>query len=590
MQQYNTVFALDIGTRTVIGVTAEYDGEKLTVTDHELMEHPGRAMMDGQVEDIAQVAELIGQVKSRLEARLKAPLTKVSVAAAGRLLRTVRVKVARETAGGIKADESFILGLEGEALEKAQEVAERENGVSAGASGKFYCVGYSIVGYEMDGMRVMNLLGHTVSTASVELIAAFLPYSVVEGLYAVVDMNGLEVTSLTLEPIAAINVLIPQELRLLNLALVDIGAGTSDIAICKDGAVYAYDMATTAGDELTEAVIRKYLVDFETAEQMKRALSGGGKGDIVYQDVLGLENAVSREELTEAVMPSVEQLAHEIAERAKAANGGEAPAAIFLVGGGSQIVGLPELIASELGLSTGKVAVGARRQLKNVIINSEDMKGPEYITPLGIAMTSVTSETFNFFGVTINDKRFKLLNTNEMRMMDVLVMAGYKTSQLLGSSGRSLIFTLNGQQKTIKGGLPRHAELYLNSKPANMDTMVRPGDVISLTEAEDGENASARVKDAVQMHRPGSVVICSAGNPGTEIALGTHALINGKDVDASAAIKPQDRLETREIRTLRDICRILKLDSSSVRFTYAGESIGLDEELMDSMQLELSVK
>lgn len=602
MQQNKTVFALDIGTRTVIGVVAEYNGEKLTVVDHELMEHPGRAMMDGQVEDIAQVAELIGQVKSRLEARLKAPLSKVSVAAAGRMLRTVRAKALRETAGGIKIDESFILGLEGEALEIAQEEAERESGSTAGVSGstagvsgKFYCVGYSIVGYEMDGARVANLLGHTVSTASVELIAAFLPYSVVEGLYAVVDMNGLEVTSLTLEPIAALNVLIPQELRLLNLALVDIGAGTSDIAICKDGAVFAYDMATIAGDELTEAVIRKYLVDFESAEQMKRALSQSeATGDIVYQDVLGLDNAVSRAELSEALSPTVEQLALEIAARAKAANGGESPAAMFLVGGGSQIVGLPELIARELELSPGKVAVGARRQLKNVIINSDDMKGPEYITPLGIALTSVTSETFNFFGVTINDRRFKLLNTSEMRMMDVLVMAGYKTSQLLGSSGRALIFTLNGQQKTIKGGLPRHAELYLNAKPASMDTMVRPGDSISLSEAQDGANASARVMDAVELHRPGSVTITDSarggGMPPIEIALGTHVIINGKDADAQTQINARDRLETRSVRTLGDICAILKLDKAAVAFTYAGETVGMDEELMDGMLLELGVR
>lgn len=592
MQQNKTVFALDIGTRTVIGVVAEYDGEKLTVMDHELMEHPGRAMMDGQVEDIAQVAELIGQVKSRLEARLKTTLTKVSVAAAGRMLRTVRVKASRETAGGIKIDESFILGLEGEALEQAQEQAE--NGAAAGASGKFYCVGYSIVGYEMDGARVTNLLGHTVSTASVELIAAFLPYSVVEGLYAVVDMNGLEVTSLTLEPIAALNVLIPQELRLLNLALVDIGAGTSDIAICKDGAVFAYDMATIAGDELTETVIKKYLVDFESAEQMKRELSqNGATRDIVYQDVLGLENAVSRAELTEALMPTIEQLALEIAARARAANGGEAPAAMFLVGGGSQIIGLGELIAKELELQPGKVAVGARRQLKNVNINSDDMRGPEYITPLGIALTSVTSETFNFFGVTINEKRFKLLNTSEMRMMDVLVMAGYKTSQLLGSSGRALIFTLNGQQKTIKGGLPRHAELYINAKPASMDTMVRPGDSISLVEAEDGQNASAKVMDAVELHRPGSVTITDnakgGGMPPIEIILGTHVIINGKDANANTQINARDRLETREVRTLSDICGILKLDKSAVTFTYAGETVGMDEELMDGMLLELGV-
>ena len=66
---------------------------------------------------------------------------------------------------------------------------------------------------------------------------------VVESLYTVMERAGMEVTCLTLEPIAALNVAIPKELRLLNLALVDVGAGTSDIAITKSGTIIAYDMA-----------------------------------------------------------------------------------------------------------------------------------------------------------------------------------------------------------------------------------------------------------------------------------------------------------------------------------------------------------
>ncbi len=77
---------------------------------------------------------------------------------------------------------------------------------------------------------------------------------VIEGLYSVISKAGLEVGNITLEPIAAINVAIKEELRLLNLALIDIGAGTSDIAITKDGKIMAYAMTSQAGDEITEAL------------------------------------------------------------------------------------------------------------------------------------------------------------------------------------------------------------------------------------------------------------------------------------------------------------------------------------------------
>ena len=52
----------------------------------------------------------------------------------------------------------------------------------------------------------------------------------------------MTITNLTLEPIAALNVTIPKEYRSLNLALVDVGAGTADIAITHKGSVVGYAM------------------------------------------------------------------------------------------------------------------------------------------------------------------------------------------------------------------------------------------------------------------------------------------------------------------------------------------------------------
>lgn len=88
-------------------------------------------------------------------------------------------------------------------------------------------------------------------------------------LYKVMDNIGLDVGFMTLEPIAAIEAAVPNNIRLLNVALVDIGAGTSDIAITKDGTIAAYAMTSTAGDEITEMLAKTYLLDFDTAEAVK---------------------------------------------------------------------------------------------------------------------------------------------------------------------------------------------------------------------------------------------------------------------------------------------------------------------------------
>ena len=87
-QDKDLVFALDIGTRSVVGVVGRPVGDRLKVLDVEMAEHGKRAMMDGQIDDIKQVATLAKTVTDRLAGRLGVALERVCVAAAGRALRT----------------------------------------------------------------------------------------------------------------------------------------------------------------------------------------------------------------------------------------------------------------------------------------------------------------------------------------------------------------------------------------------------------------------------------------------------------------------------------------------------------------------
>lgn len=70
----------------------------------------------------------------------------------------------------------------------------------------FYCVGYSPVKYYLNGYPMEMIEKHMALSIGVEMIATFLPDEVVDGLYQAVEDAGLHVASLTLEPIAAINV------------------------------------------------------------------------------------------------------------------------------------------------------------------------------------------------------------------------------------------------------------------------------------------------------------------------------------------------------------------------------------------------
>ena len=144
----------------------------------------------------------------------------------------------------------------------------------------------------------------------------------------------MDMRALTLEPIAAINVLIPPTMRHLNLVLVDIGAGTSDVAITKNGSVIAYGMVPVAGDEITEALSQKFLLDFNVAEEVKRKATMGETSK--FNDILGGTHNLTAREIVASISENIANLAGAIAKTVYDLNGGEIPQAVnrFAIFGG----------------------------------------------------------------------------------------------------------------------------------------------------------------------------------------------------------------------------------------------------------------
>ena len=564
-EQGDLVFALDIGTRTVVGVIGEYIDDKFYLQDYLSVPHTKRAMVDGQVEDIKQVAKIVSQVKSKLEEKNGVHLTKVSIAAAGRALKTKQVSMEFDISDREALTEDMVKSMEIETIQKAQAELDSTN------TGRtiFYCVGHSIISYLLDDYKIISLEGHKGEKATIELVAAFLPNIVVEGLYSVMDLNGLEVTSLTLEPIAAMNVIVPPEIRLINIALIDIGAGTSDIAIAKNGSVVAYAMATTAGDEITEEIIRQYLVDFNTAEMIKQSCSNGDS-EVEYRDILGNAHKVPAEDIQEMLTPAVETLAETICDAIIEANG-TSPSAVFLVGGGSLIEGLTPLVAEKLGIDETRVAIGGGDFLKNVDECGAKL-GAEYVTPLGIAVTSMLNQGYDFSVITVNDSKVRVFDTKQLSVYEALTIAGYKSHEIMGRSGRNLSYTLNGVRKTIKGGAMTPAELFVNERPASIMTKVTQGDRIRIVPATSGQNASAKLSDVLGYERFNSGNVTFGGDT---FAIGLKATVNGETREPDYQIQPLDSIETSGIVTFGDLLRVIDAGSEGVEYR-VGDNI-IDE-------------
>lgn len=167
------VFALDIGTRTIVGLILAQTPKGLHIRAAEVFEHTSRAMYDGQVHDVAAVAEGVRKVKTALERRLKHPLTRAAVAAAGRALKTARGEAQREKSASQEVTPADVRALELEALRAAQESLARNEGQAAAAG--YFCVGYSVTQYILEGAPISELTGQFGREIGLSLIATFLP-------------------------------------------------------------------------------------------------------------------------------------------------------------------------------------------------------------------------------------------------------------------------------------------------------------------------------------------------------------------------------------------------------------------------------
>lgn len=485
------IFALDIGTRSIIGMVGQMQGEKMNVIAIERAEHHGRSMIDGQIENIDKVAGLAGQVKETLERQLDQPLTRVHIAAAGRALRTQKATYEIDLPEVQLITDDLISRLEAGAISAAEENFCRESGAED-VKPRFYLAGYTISQYYLDDYLMSSLNDHHGKNIRADIIATFLPGEVVESLYSAMNKIGLEVAGITLEPIAAINAAIPKDLRLLNLALADIGAGTSDIAACRDGSVIGYTMATVAGDEVTEAIMKQFLVDFQTAEKIKMQVEE--QKDVTFLDVLGFQQTIPYEEIMDCISAVSKTLCMEICEKIKEVNGGT-PSAVFLSGGGSRLKGLREGVIEYLEMAPNRVALAGNNFKTHAVSEKYDLNQPEYATPIGILISAGLNLINDSFQITLNGKPAKLFRSGVFNARDLLMMNGYSYQDMIGRVGKNIAVTVNGKRTVFQATPVEPADLQINGEEAKLSDIIHAGDDITFHPAVSGVSPNVMLGD-----------------------------------------------------------------------------------------------
>jgi cell division protein FtsA len=135
-------------------------------------------------------------------------------------------------------------------------------------------VNSALVRIEIDGYPVTNPIGFQGRDVVVQLYTAFAPLIHIGALERVAEQLDLDLVAVAAEPFAvARSVIGDDQSATMSAILMDVGGGTTDIAVIDDGGVQGTKMFGIGGRAYTRGVERDLGVEFETAEQLKLGLS-----------------------------------------------------------------------------------------------------------------------------------------------------------------------------------------------------------------------------------------------------------------------------------------------------------------------------
>ena len=554
----NLTFALDIGTRTVIGLVLEKKDDNYKILDSEVIEHDKRAMLDGQIHNVVEVSRIVKRIKNKLEERLNLELKKASIAAAGRALETVTIETELDFETKKYINNEDIRKLEYAGIQKAQKkLADSDPENSAG---DYHFVGYSVVEYYLDEIFLKDLEGHKGKKIKAQLITTFLPQVVIDSLLSVIKRCDLEVEHLTLEPIAAASMVIPKEMYNFNLALIDIGAGTSDIAVTKGGSMIGYAMVPVAGDEVTESIAEKYMMKYQKAEKVKIKLK---ENDYLEStNILGSKIKIESKNALEDLKPQVEKMVKLINDKIQEINQ-KNPQALICIGGGSLTPFLKQELEKEMDIPEERIGIRDGHNMDNIEGNIENITGTQSLTPIGIAVTANESKAEAVFvEVEVNDNNVQIFSLNTPTVSDALLTAEIDIKSLQPEPGMGLTYTLNGEMESIKGNFGKKAKLLLNGEEAELEDEISTGDKIEFQKAEKGKDAEAKIKDIIHKKEIKKYTISINNN---KAVIKPRIFQDGKQVSLDSEVKDGAEIEYEKIETVKDgLSQLLEIPENMI--------------------------
>jgi cell division protein FtsA len=276
--QTQYIVALDIGTefvKALIGKVApgESDIEIVGVgRKHQALTD----MQSGAISDIASVVENCDQALAQAEEQAGVSVRTAVIGIAGELVKgtTTTVRVARKV-GDKPLDVSEMERIIKLVQQRAEAKAKQQLAVELGGKEvDVRLVNSALVSIEIDGYPVANPIGFQGKNVVVQLYTAFAPMIHIGALERTAQQLDLDLLAVAAEPFAVARSVVGDDPNAtLSAVLMDVGGGTTDIAVVNDGGVQGTKMFGIGGRAYTRSVERDLGVSFEQAEKLKLALA-----------------------------------------------------------------------------------------------------------------------------------------------------------------------------------------------------------------------------------------------------------------------------------------------------------------------------
>ena len=377
--------ALDVGTEFAKALVFEIEGGKGVVRGVGRKRQGLAHMQSGTVADISAVVDNCAVALQEAEEMAGFRPEQVVIGIAGELVKgftTVHDQQRVKADAPITEAElgKLIEGVQRQAMREAERSVTWETGLQ---SVDVRLVHAAVVGAWIDGYAVSNPIGFQGRNVRIAIFDAFAPLVHLGALQTVAAKLDLELIAVVAEPYAVARVLDSEQVRQGGALFVDVGGGTTDVALVRQGGIEGTRMFALGGRAFTKSIADRLELPFPRAEALKVDYARGIAGD---------REAAVREIVDDDVAvwaAGVELVMEELAA------GDLLPGRIYLCGGGSR---LPEIrdaladpsFAAQLPFARPpEVTILSPEQIETVRDETRLLEDQQDVTPMGLAYQAI---------------------------------------------------------------------------------------------------------------------------------------------------------------------------------------------------------